>query len=339
MRLATSSLLILLLSAAVAVGCGMDMEPPGDGNGGGTGGGGNGGGGGGGNGGGGGGEVIDGAEFTGDVTQSGTFGGTIHVTGQATILEDVDIAIAPGSQIIAADGASLSVRGSLLVDGTADQTVSMLPAEGAAAWKGIVAEAGGSVTIRYATGTLVATLLTCKADAATCALERIDFEHVGNIINALATATLVESRVVDMANGAVYVRDAGDLTIRDTELMQSNGDIVVAGGGRLLVEYSNIGGTVDTYEHCNLHIGKADAATIRYSNIVTGTYGMMIGSVDGAVVNYNNFQGNNVDINQVDAAVTAADFRYNYWDKGAPISLGPEYDFSSAAPAQLTGTG
>ena len=176
--------------------------------------------------------------------------------------------------------------------------------------------------------------------AATCLLERIDFEVITRLVVASGTATLKESRVVDMSNAAVSVTSGGNLTVSDSELMTSTHDLVVASGGTLLVEYSTIGGTVDTYEHCNLHIGRADSLTIRYSNITTGVYGMMIGGITGAVVNYNNFTDNNAnqDVNEV-GTVADADFRYNFWSQGAPGYLGPQYDVSSAAGSLVAEAG
>ena len=228
------------------------------------------------------------------------------------------------------------------MDGTAESTVSMIPAEGAATWGGVVVESGGAATIRWATGTGVDTLMDCKAGAATCLLERIDFETVSKIVVAAGTATLKESRIVDMNNAAVSVTGGGNLTVVDSELMTSTHDLVVASGGTLLVEYSTIGGTVDTYEHCNLHIGRADSLTIRYSIITTAVYGMMIGGVSGAVVNYNNFTANdaNQDVSEV-GTVADADFRFNYWSQTAPEApnLGPQYDVASASASPVAEAG
>jgi hypothetical protein len=330
MRAPARGLCLLLLSALLA--CGTDEPGEGsgadDGSGDGSGGDGSGG------------PVVDGADLAGDISASATFTGTVRLTGNATVLPGVDIALAPGSELIAAAGSALTVRGSLSIEGAADSTVSILPEEGADGWVGIAVESGGRATIRHATGTKVATLIDCRAGATTCALEDIDFENVGKIVTAASTATLARARVVGMANGAVSVQTGGDLTVSDSELMTSTHDLVVATGGSLLVEYSNIGGTVDTYEHCNLHIGQADSLTIRYSNIVTAAFGMMIGGVDGAAVNYNNFQGNDPgrDIDPV-GVVTNGDFRDNYWEQGAPAGLGEEYDFSSPASAPIPEAG
>jgi hypothetical protein len=321
--------LSLAFSLLLAVGCGVgetggpgggDGDGDGDGDGGGDG---------------------DGNPNTlsGAIGESATLSGDIELVADATIESGVELTIASGSSFTAAAGAKLIVQGTLLIDGAAGATVSMIPVEGGGDWGGVVVEAGGSATIRYATGTGVATLMDCEAGAATCLIERIDFEAVNKIMTAAATATVKESRIVDMSNGALSVTGDGNLTVVDSELMTSTHDLIVAAGGTLLVEYTTIGGTVDTYEHCNFHIGSADALTIRYSNILTGEYGMMIGGVSGAVVNYNNFEGNNPgnDVSEV-GTVVDADFRYNFWDQGAP-TLGVQYDVSSPAGARVAEAG
>jgi len=264
------------------------------------------------------------------------------LSGDATIQSGVEVTIAAGSALSAAAGSHLIVQGTLVVDGTADATVSMIPDDGAASWGGVVVESGGAATIRWATGTKVDTLMDCKSGATTCLLERIDFEAVAKIVVAAGTATLKESRIVDMSNAAVSVTGGGNLTVVDSELMTSTHDLVVASGGTLLVEYSNIGGTVDTFEHCNLHIGSADSLTIRYSNITTGVYGMMIGGVSGAVVNYNNFTDNDADQDVSEVGTVAnADFRFNYWSQTAPEApnLGPQYNLEDPAGSPVAEAG
>jgi len=232
------------------------------------------------------------------------------------------------------------VEGTLVVDGTADATVSMIQDDGATSWGGVVVQSGGSATIRYATGTKVDILMDCQAGAALCLLERIDFQGVSKIVTAAGTATLKESSIVDMANGAVSVSGDGNLTVQDTVLNTSTHDMVVASGGTLLVEYSDLGGTADTYEHCLFHIGSADAVTIRYNNISTGVYGMMIGGISGALVNHNNFEGNgsDTDVSEVGTVVNA-NFTENYWSQGAPTQLGPQYDFDPDTGAHIAEAG
>jgi hypothetical protein len=276
-------------------------------------------------------------EISGVISADATWAGEIQLLASATIASGVSVTIVAGSSFIAADGAKLTVEGTLLVAGTAAEPVSMVPAVGAVSWAGMVAESGGSVTLRYATGIDVATLLYCHAGATGCAIEDSDFEGMGNAMVAEATATLERSRFVDLANGGVTVRSGGELTIVDTTLLTSSGDIVVQQGGDLVIDHSEVGGAQGSYEHCDLHIGSASSVTITNSNIISGVYGMMIGGTTNAVIQYNNWEGNDGDISEV-GINSNVDLRYNYWDQGAP-SMGAAYDTSSPASARLTDAG
>jgi len=272
------------------------------------------------------------------ISESTTLSGDIHLAGNTTIAPDVDVVIEAGSSVSAAAGAKLIVQGTLLIDGTADATVSMMPDDVAAPWGGVVAESGGSVTMRYVTGTAVQTLLACKSGAVTCELDRLDLTDVGAVIQAASTATLKASRVQGMSNGAINVSAGGTLTVSDSDFSESSHDLVTASGGNLIVEYTNIGGTIDTYEHCNLHVGYADSLTITRSNIVTGAYGIMIGDVADASITYNNWEGNDEDVSPV-GEPTNADFTHNWWGGHDPPTLGGNYDFTSEESVRVEDAG
>ncbi len=281
--------------------------------------------------GGGGGETVE-------ITESAHWSGDIALDGQTIIAPGVEVVIESGSAVTASAGSSIRVQGTLLVDGVAGSTVSIVPAEGAASWSGVVAESGGAVTMRYVTGTGVDTLLVCAAGAVTCELDHLDLEDVGGVIQAASIASITASRVQGMSNGAIHVSSGGDLNVSDCDFSQSDHDLVTASGGHLTVQYTNIGGTIDTYEHCNMHIGSADSLVVTHSNIVTGAYGIMIGDVAGPSLTYNNWEGNERDVSPV-GEPTSADFTHNYWGGGDPPTLGGNYDFSDEETARLEDTG
>jgi hypothetical protein len=272
--------------------------------------------------------TIEGAQ-----TADAIWAGTIELVADATVAAGVTITVSPGSQIIAADGRSIRVDGTLAIAGTAEQPVTILPDTDAIAWAGFVANAGGAVTIEHATGQDVATLLYCHFDAVACTLSYVDFTSLGSAIITETAASIDHSRFVGLANGGVTISDGGDLEITDSYLLTSVHDLIVQNGGRLTVDYSEIGDTQGVDEHCDFHINRADLLSITHSNIISGVYGMMIGGTDGAVIQYNNFEGNNIDVSET-GVNTAADFRFNYWDGGAP-ALGAVYDTSQPATERL----
>ncbi len=272
-----------------------------------------------------------GSGIAGEITSSTTWSGAVELAADATIAAGVEVTIAAGTAFTAADGAKLRVLGTLVVAGDASANVTMEPAAGAISWGGIVAEAGGAVTIEHARGSDVASLLYCHSGALTCAIRRAEFSSIGNALIAESVASIEKSSFVELANGGVTVRAGGDLTITDTYLITSDHDLVIASGGRLTIDHSEIGGAQGSYEHCDLHIGGAEAVSVTNSNIISGIYGVMIGATDGAVFQRNNFMGNDPgnDILQI-GTNSNGDMRFNYWDQGAPALAGV---FDTSSPA------
>ncbi|HUH01024.1 MAG TPA: right-handed parallel beta-helix repeat-containing protein [Kofleriaceae bacterium] len=271
------------------------------------------------------------AEIKGSIGENSAWGGMVTLTENATIEPGVLVTVAPGTVFQGAQGTTLTVHGTLQVEGTAAAPVTMNPIEGDGGWGGILVEAGGSVSLSHATGTKVATLVSCKAGAAQCAMDSLEFTDLGIAMTAASVATISKSSFRNLANGGISVSGNGDLTVTDTYIWTSTHDLVVASGGRLIIDHSEIGGAQQSYEHCDLHISAASELRITNSNIVSAVYGMMIGGTTNAVIQYNNFMENDPgqDVDPV-GANTGVDLRFNYWDQGAP-TIGPDYDTSSPA--------
>lgn len=276
--------------------------------------------------------------ISGAITEDASWSGTIEISADATINPGVTVTVTPGTEITARNGVGLRVQGTLDVLGTAAAPVSMIPTADALTWSGIVADPGGSVHVDYATGTDVAVLLYCHDGAILCHLDHLDFTGISQAIVAEDLALMTNSRVVDIANGGLTVRGpAGDLTVRDSYVMTSSGDLIVQQGGSLLVEYSEIGDTQGSYDHCNFHISSAGSLTITKTNIINGVVGMMIGGTTGASITGNNWMGNDSDVQEVGDNLTV-DMTGNYWLNGAPV-LGPDYDVSNPALEQILDAG
>jgi len=279
------------------------------------------------------------AQVSGDITSNQVWMDSIEMTGDATIKPGVKITVTAGTTFTAAQNALLRVEGELVFDGTVAAPITMNPSEGAGGWGGIVAESGGKVTLRNVTGTQVATLVNCGTGAISCDLEGVNFVDLGKVIDTKAPSTLSKSDVSQMANGGVVVGTGGDLHIVDSKIWTSTHDIIIQNGGDLLIEYSEVGGANMSYEHCDLHIGSANSFTLRYSNIVSAIYGIMLGGTNNAVIQYNNFTQNDPgkDVSPI-GTNTNVDMRYNYWDKGAP-DLGAEYNAADPALAAIPEAG
>jgi hypothetical protein len=275
--------------------------------------------------------------IAGSITSNQTWSGAQTITANATIEAGVTVTVTAGAAIEAKDGVTLRVKGTLRVEGTEAEKVTFLPTTDALTWAGIVADAGGTVDLAYVEGTDVATLVYCHTGA-TCDLDHVVFDDLGKALVVEGTATLTKSRISKVQNGGITVSN-GDLTITDSYLVTSSGDVVVQNGGSLVIDHSEVGEAMGSYEHCDLHIGSAATLRITYSNIHSGVYGMMLGGTDGAVMQYNNWteNGAGTDISEV-GVNTNVDLRFNYWDQGAP-SMGAAYNVTSAATARIADAG
>lgn len=260
------------------------------------------------------------------------------MTADTAIAPGVTVTVAPGSWFEAAEGTFLRVSGTLSMAGSVAEPVTVYPVAGAPSWGGFTAEDGGMVELVNVTGEHVSALLFCKANALSCRMDGVHFVHMGNAIITNAPSEIVGSYLEDMANAGVSVRVGADLTIVDSYVLTSEHDLIVTqGGSRLTIDHSEIGGAQGSYEHCNLHVGGADFLSITNSNLISSVYAIMIGNTSGAVMQYNNISGNDNDVLEV-GQNSAADFRFNYWDRGAP-NLGGAYDTSSAAAEPYAAAG
>lgn len=275
--------------------------------------------------------------IAGSITSNQTWSGAQTITANATIEAGVTVTVSAGAAIEAKDGVTLRVKGTLRVEGTDAAKVTFLPTADALTWAGIVADAGGTVDLAYVEGTDVATLVYCHAGA-TCDLDHVVFDDLGKALVVEGTATLTKSRISKVQNGGITVSN-GDLTITDSYMLTSSGDVIVQNGGSLVIDHSEVGEAMGSYEHCDLHVGSAATLRITYSNIHSGVYGLMLGGTSGAVMQYNNWteNGAGTDISEV-GVNTNVDLRFNYWDQGAP-ALGAQYNVASASPTRIADAG
>ena len=275
--------------------------------------------------------------IAGSITSNQTWSGAQTITANATIEAGVTVTVSAGAAIEAKDGVTLRVKGTLRVEGTDAAKVTFLPTADALTWAGIVADTGGRVDLAYTEGTDVATLVYCHTGA-TCNLDHVVFDDLGKAIVVEGTATLTKSRISKVQNGGISVNN-GSLEMTDSYAITSSGDIIVQNGGSLVIDHSEVGDAMGTYDHCGLHIGSATTLRITRSNIRASVYGMMLGGTNGAVMQYNNWSENGAgtDISEV-GTNTNVDLRFSYWSQGAP-NMGAAYNVSSPATARITDAG
>ncbi len=267
-------------------------------------------------------------DISGTIDADTVWSGSVRVVGDVTIAAGVQVTVEPGTQIQIALNTFINVAGSFSAVGTADTPVVLAPID--AGFNGVKVLSGGSAVLSFVDATKAAMLLRCEAGAARCELSDSQVFMVGKALDTDADAKILRTTINDMANGGVTLRTGATVEIIDSTLFSSTHDIIIASGGNLVVDYSEIGGAQASYEHCNFHIGSAESVRVTNSNIISSIYGIMIGNSTGAVFNNNNFLENNPGQDVLDLGGTrAADMTGNYWDQGAP-ALGPEFDTSGA---------
>jgi hypothetical protein len=277
-----------------------------------------------------------GGGISGEIKADTTWSGTVSITGNVQIDPGVTVTVSSGTMIEGAAGATVHVQGTLNIAGAKGTEVTILPAQGVTTWPGFVADTGGTITMSYAMGSNIAVLTYCHTGA-TCNLDHVDFSQMGNAVVYEGTGTVSASRLDTVMDGGVMVM-GGDLKIVDTYLSKSQGDFLIMNGGKLDMQYSEIGDTTGGYIHCDFHINSAAQLSITHSNIWHGVYGMMIGGTTGATVQYNNFIKNAAgdDIDPL-STNTTPNYEYNYFDQGVPTTTG--FDFANAATAMITDAG
>src|SRR5262249_45204676 len=94
-------------------------------------------------------------------------------------------------------------------------------------------------------------------------------------------------------------------------------------------------GMTDT-THCNTHFNAATQIVLSHSNINGSPYGMMYYSASGADLSYNNWFGNQTDIEPNATATGTAD--HGWVEKGAPAGT-PGIPYANLSATKLTDAG
>ncbi|MBP9087816.1 MAG: hypothetical protein KBG15_16975 [Kofleriaceae bacterium] len=258
--------------------------------------------------------VVDAPPAVGNlITADETWSGTKVLTDTVTIAAGVTVTVEAGTNITGPAGKNLRVRGTLKVNGTAASRVSLKPTSGIFA--GVVVETGGTANVAYFDASQIATVFYVHAGA-TLTLDHADISDISKAVDVGGgTATVTRSKIQKMQNGGANL-GSGTLTIRDSLLLESTGDIVVALAGALTIEYSEIGGATSIYEHCNLHIGGDVTIKVTHNNIRSSVVGLMFYGGTNADFTFNNWYENEADLDPAGGAALAGrtgNFANSYW--------------------------
>ena len=249
-----------------------------------------------------------------------TLCGNVTLSSTKTVAAGQTLTICAGTTIAAADGVSLTVDGTLQIQGTAASPVKLVGATNAAgAWTGLVLNAGAQVTATY--------LEIHDADTAIAARpgSTYSFDH---LVIDTSSALLVLSSDGTIAHGTL--RGLGDSQsdspvlinnaspqITNTSVTQGlyNGvDMIVIGGTASAPLFDHVE-VADS--HCAFHFNESTGATISNSFIHHNAYGMMTFESQSGHFNHSNWEDNSINIGTCDGGISD-EVAGNYF-AGAPF--------------------
>jgi hypothetical protein len=238
--------------------------------------------------------LPDGPIITGNlITADETWSGTKTLDETVTIAAGVTVTVSPGTIISGAALKNIRVRGTLKMVGTAASRITLKSTTGV--FSGIVVEAGGTADVAFFDAEKIATVFFVH-QTGTLTLDSAVIKDVNKAVDVGGgTATVTKTRVEKMASGGLNMM-GGSLTIRDSVLLQSTGDIVIAYDGNLTIEYSDIGGAAISDEHCNLHFGGNPVLKVNNNNIHASSFGLMFYGGTNADFQRNNWFNNTNDV-------------------------------------------
>jgi len=236
-----------------------------------------------------------------------TLCGNVTLSSTKTVAAGQTLTICAGTTIAAADGVSLTVDGTLQIQGTAASPVKLVGATNAAgAWTGLVLNAGAQVTATY--------LEIHDADTAIAARpgSTYSFDH---LVIDTSSALLVLSSDGTIAHGTL--RGLGDSQsdspvlinnaspqITNTSVTQGlyNGvDMIVIGGTASAPLFDHVE-VADS--HCAFHFNESTGATISNSFIHHNAYGMMTFESQSGHFNHNNWEDNSIHIGTCQSGIS-----------------------------------
>ena len=285
-----------LLAACIAIGCGAGTYEGGSGGGAGSGGGGGGGGGGAGGGGG-----TTGQTLSGMVTSNQSFSGDVTLTDHAIVAPNVTLTFNAGATLHAAPGKSLTIQGTLSVQGTNGSWVKFQSqaASGAGQWVGIVLAGGGTANVTYAEIHNASTALRANPNSH-YTIDHLKIDNSSNMLYLAADGTIDHGSFhgLGSAQGAdpiVVSNSSPHLTDVLVDTANSGSDMIQLNGTGSAPVFDHM---EVTQSHCAFHFNQGVNATISNSNIHGNQYALMVEGSMNTQFESSNLTQNGVNVGQ-----------------------------------------
>jgi hypothetical protein len=250
--------------------------------------------------------------------------GAVPLAGSREVAAGKTLVICAGTAVTASAGASLTVRGKLLVQGTAARPVKLAGAEGGSHdWGGVIIEAGGEVSATYLELRNAQVALGARAGSA-FTIDHLVIESSDALLALASTGSIAHGTLhglADRQSSTPVEISSGAPRITDTVVNQggyNSVDMIVVSGAEAAPVFDRLE-VADS--HCAFHFDSGNGVTISNSSLHHNAYGLMVvGSVSGHVV-HNNFQDNTVNIGACSGG--SSEVTDNYF-------AGPAFDRSCA---------
>ncbi len=253
--------------------------------------------------------------------------GTYHVTGSITVPAGETVTVCAGSVLRFESGASMTVAGTLALEGTSAARIRLMSDD---TWAGLVVD--GSVDATFV-DLLDATSGVRGNDGSSIAFED------ASIVAASPSATTIRlanggrfDRSQLIGGGTIYVT-GGIWEMTDSVVDQmhppTTPDCTDWAGGGAVFDHVRITGC-----HCPIHFNSTDETVTLTNSIFDGATNPIMIANTVATITHNHFIGTGtlvLDIGRRDDPQVDADVSDNYWDGGEP-------NIGTTTRSQFTGT-
>jgi hypothetical protein len=215
--------------------------------------------------------------LTGTVAANQTISGAISMTGDVTVPAGVTLTVAAGTVVTAAGNFSLSIKGTLVVQGTAASPVQFVGAS-AASWGGIAVSGTGTANLSYVTINDASQAFAALAGT-TYALDHVTIQHAGSALVLSSTGTVNKTVIVgqgpNQSMSPVSIQ-GGSPSFTDLQVTNGAGNpgldaVVVSGTSSPKFDHVEVTGY-----HCAFHFGGGSNITISNSYVHDNYYAVMV---------------------------------------------------------------
>lgn len=257
-----------------------------------------------------------GATLSGMVAADQTISGAVSLTGDVTVAKTAKLTVAAGTVLSATGNYSLTVAGTLVVQGTAASGVQFTTAAGTTGWGGVAVSGAGQATISY-TQISGAQQAFAAAAGSSYAIDHLTIQQSYNGLSLAANGTVSKTVFTGVGQSQygspVRIQDSSP-TFTDLKIEKgSSGTDSIIVNGSSSPQFDHV--EVSNY-HCAFHFNSGSNITINDSYVHDNYYAVMVDSASPFTFKNSNFM-NNQTTNIGDCSGATVMASGNYYGGGA----------------------